>query len=67
MTISTTEPGVQIYDGHGTARPGRKPGEGVAIEAQGWPDAPNHPQFPSILLKPDETYRQITEWRFARG
>lgn len=67
MTLSTTEPGVQIYDGRGAARPGRKPGEGVAIEAQGWPDAPNHPQFPSILLRPGQTYHQITEWRFARG
>ena len=65
MTFSTTEPGVQVYDGRGAARPGRQAGEGVAIEAQGWPDAPNHPGFPSILLRPDETYRQITEWRFA--
>jgi aldose 1-epimerase len=67
MTLSTTEPGVQVYDGRAAARPGRKPGEGVAIEAQGWPDAPNHRTFPSILLTPDATYRQITEWRFGRG
>ncbi len=65
LTMATTEPGVQIYDGHGARRPGRHAGEGVAIEAQGWPDAPNHPQFPSILLRPGETYRQITEWHFA--
>jgi aldose 1-epimerase len=67
MTLSTTEPGVQVYDGRGAARPGRKPGEGVAVEAQGWPDAPNHPRFPSILLASGETYRQITEWHFARA
>ena len=65
MTLSTTEAGVQIYDGSGAARPGRWAGEGVAIEAQGWPDAPNNPGFPSILLSPGESYRQITEWRFA--
>lgn len=67
MALSTTEPGVQIYDGSGAARPGHAAGEGVAIEAQGWPDAPNHQDFPSIALSPGETYRQITEWRFSRG
>jgi aldose 1-epimerase len=67
MELSTTEPGVQIYDGSGAARPGHAGGEGVAIEAQGWPDAPNHRDFPTIALNPSETYRQITEWRFARG
>lgn len=66
MTVSTTETGVQIYDGRGAARPGRPAGEGVAIEPQAWPDAPNHPAFPSILLEPGQTYRQITEWRFSR-
>lgn len=67
LELSTTEPGVQIYDGSGAARPGHAGGEGLAIEAQGWPDAPNHEGFPSIALNPGETYRQITEWRFARG
>lgn len=67
MELSTTEPGVQIYDGSGAARPGHAGGEGVAIEAQGWPDAPNHADFPPVLLSPGETYRQITEWRFSRG
>lgn len=58
MTLATTEPGVQVYDG--------RPGYGaLAIEAQGWPDAPNHAHFPSIRLDPGETYRQITEWRFG--
>lgn len=67
MALSTTEPGVQVYDGSGAARPGHPGGEGVAIEAQGWPDAPNHPAFPSVALNPGESYRQITEWRFSRG
>ncbi len=66
MTLATTEPGVQIYDGRGALRPGHKGGEGVAIEAQGWPDAPSHPHFPSVELRPGETYRQVTEWRFSR-
>lgn len=67
MVLATTEPGLQIYDGHRAARPGHAEGEGLAIEAQGWPDAPNHADFPSIALNPGETYRQITEWRFSRG
>lgn len=67
MELSTTEPGLQIYDGRGAARPGHATGEGLAIEAQGWPDAPNHQRFPSIALNPGETYRQITEWRFSTG
>lgn len=67
MEIATTEPGVQVYDGRDAVRPGRAAYEGLAIEAQGWPDAPNHPGFPSIELMPGEPGEQITEWRFAGG
>lgn len=67
MTIATTEPGIQVYDGRNAMRPGRGTYEGLAIEAQNWPDAPNHPGFPSIELKPGETYTQITEWRFTKS
>ena len=67
MTIATTEAGIQLYDGRAAMRPGRGTYEGLAIEAQNWPDAPNHAGFPSIELKPGETYAQITEWRFNRS
>lgn len=67
MVVSTTEPGIQVYDGRNAIRPGRGPYEGLAIEAQGWPDAPNHPGFPSIVLEPKDEYRQHTVWRFTRG
>lgn len=67
MTVATTEPGIQVYDGRSAIRPGRAAHEGLAVEAQGWPDAPNHPAFPSVALAPGETYRQVTEWRFSRG
>lgn len=60
MTVATTEAGVQIYDG-------RSAYDGIAIEPQGWPDAPNHPGFPPVRLAPGETYRQTTEWRFSKG
>ncbi len=64
MEVATTEPGVQVYDGRGALRPGRALYEGLAIETQGWPDAPNRPGFPPIRLLPGEGLRQITEWRF---
>lgn len=67
MTLATTEPGVQVYDGRNAIRPGRGPYEGLAIEAQFWPDAPNHPHFPSIVLRPGEAWTQVTEWRFSAG
>jgi aldose 1-epimerase len=66
MTLATTEPGLQIYDGQRTARPGKSPYEGIAIEAQGWPDAPNHANFPSVQITPDAPYAQTTEWRFTK-
>lgn len=66
LQVSTTEPGVQIYDARTTRRPGRAPYEGLAIETQGWPDAPSYPAFPSIALHPGEVRLQTTEWRFTR-
>lgn len=65
MTVATTEPGLQVYDGRDAIRPGRGAYEGLAIEPQGWPDAPSHDGFPSIILRPGETYAQVTEWRFT--
>ncbi|MBB5721071.1 aldose 1-epimerase [Loktanella ponticola] len=66
MSMATTEPGVQVYDNKSGARPGKSTYEGIAIEAQFWPDAPNQPAFPSILVTPDETYTQVTTWTFTR-
>ena len=64
MTIATTEPGVQIHDAAGSGRPGKGTYEGVVIEPQRWPDAPNNPRFPSITVRPDKPYHQITSWTF---
>lgn len=66
LTVATTEAGVQVYDGRHAVRPGHAPYEGLALEAQGWPDAPNKAGFPSIDLAPGETRSQITEWRLSR-
>ncbi len=67
MRVSTTEPAVQVYDARDARRPGGGPHEGLAIEAQNWPDAPNHPGFPSIELDRGKVYHQITTWRFSTG
>jgi len=65
MDIETTEPGLQVYTGHGLSE-GFAPFGGVAIEPQIWPDGPNHNGFPSAVLRPDETYRQVSRFKFSR-
>ena len=65
LTLATNRTGVQLYDGRKAVRPLRAPFEGLAIEAQDWPDAPTHGDFPSIRLDPGETYESVTEWRLA--
>lgn len=74
MEVWTTEPGVQFYAGHKVAREvpgleGRHYGAyaGLALEPQVWPDSPNRPYFPQAVLRPGETYRQETEYRFKFG
>lgn len=74
MEVWTTEPGIQFYAGHKVARQrtglgGRPYGAhaGFCLEPQVWPDAPNHPYFPQAILRPGETYRQLTEYRFRLG
>jgi aldose 1-epimerase len=57
LEIVTDTPGVQIFTG--------KP-IGIAVEPQHWPDAPNHDNFPSILLGPGEIYRQTSTYRFTQ-
>jgi aldose 1-epimerase len=74
LRIETTEPGLQVYDGRHLAVPpglglggrGYGPFAGIALEPQVWPDAPNRPDFPPALLRPGETYRQVTRFRLDR-
>lgn len=70
MEVYTTEPGVQLYtdnwaDGykgqHGATFPRRS---AVCFEAQHFPDSPNHPYFPSVVLKPNQEYKQKTVYKF---
>ena len=72
LTVKTDQPGVQVYTGNWLAgAPVNSDGEryldydGVAIEAQGFPDAPNKPSFPSQILKPGETYERYISFKFS--
>lgn len=71
MEVYTTEPGLQLYTGnflagikgtHGATYPRRS---AVCLECQHFPDTPNHPYFPSVVLNPGEQYTQHTIYRFG--
>ena len=55
MELWTTEPGLQLYVTEGS----------LCLETQRFPDAVHHPDFPSVILRPGETYRQCTVHRFT--
>ncbi len=72
LQVHTDQPALQFYDasklncpvpGLGGARYGAH--GGFAIECQLYPDAPHHRHFPSAVLRPGQTYRQVSEYRFA--
>lgn len=68
MKLQTTAPGLQVYAGANLPNLGSEhslgwpiaPLHGTALEPQLWPDAPNHPLFPSVLLQPDTEWSQST-------
>lgn len=72
MEVLTTEPGLQFYtgnflDGTFTGKSGKsyQKHAGLCLEAQHYPDSPNHPEFPTTVLNPGDTYRQVTIYRFS--
>jgi aldose 1-epimerase len=72
LEVSTTEPGFQFYtgnflDGTITGKYGAVYGKrfGFCIEQGHFPDSPNQPQFPSVVLNPGEKYYSETVWRFG--
>ncbi len=72
LEMETTEPAMQFYTGnHMKKLTGCKHGHtydfrgGFCLEAQHYPDSPNHPQFPSTVLRPGETYKQTTIYKFS--
>lgn len=71
MEIRSSAPAVQFYDAANLSIPGeglegRRYGAhaGLCLEPQFYPDAPNRRHFPSAALRPGETWRQVTEYRF---
>lgn len=74
MSIETTEPGLQFYDGSGLHTgdvPGLSgqpygPRAGLALEPQTWPDAPNQSWPHDIAIEPGATYRHASVFRFGR-
>jgi Galactose mutarotase and related enzymes len=72
MEVFTTEPGVQLYsgnflDGAAIGKSG-KPYQfrnGLCLETQHFPDSPNRPDFPSVVLKPGATYKTATVYKFS--
>ena len=72
LTAYTTEPGMQLYtanflDGtiHGKGGKAYDRRGAFCLEAQHFPDSPNHPAYPTTLLKPGQTYRQTTIYQFS--
>ena len=73
MEVWTTEPGLQFYTGNfldgtlGNTRGGAKyvKHSALCLETQHYPDSPNQPAFPNTILKPGETYRQTTIYKFS--
>jgi aldose 1-epimerase len=72
LDISTTEPGLQFYsgnflDGSITGKGGAvyRFRYGIALETQHYPDSPNHPNFPSTILRPGQQYHTRTVYQFG--
>ena len=72
LEVLTTEPGIQLYtgnflDGTVTGKGGHlyRMGDGVALEAQKFPDTPNQPKFGSVRVDPGKPYRHAMIYRLS--
>ena len=74
MEVFTNEPGLQFYAGNSMSEAGDKGKLGVVyprrgalcLETQHYPDSPNQKSFPSVVLKPGETYQSRCIYKFSR-
>lgn len=69
LIIVSDQPALQVYGGDhfdgtqiGTSGIGYQRRAGIALETQGFPDAPNQPTFPSAVLRPGDQYVATTRW-----
>jgi aldose 1-epimerase len=74
LDVWSDRPGVQLYtanyfDGTVVGKSGRayRQGDGFTAETQGFPDAPNQPAFPSVMLAPQQVFRSTTVFAFGTG
>jgi aldose 1-epimerase len=72
LELFTTQPGMQLYSGNGLGLdttgdegPRFRPRGAVALETQHFPNAPNEPRFPSVILRPGELFSSRTVYRFS--
>lgn len=72
LWVSTTQPGLQVYTANaltgayaGPSGRAYRQTDAIALETQAYPDAPNHPNFPSTLLRPGELYEHTTVYAFG--
>ncbi len=71
LTISTTEPGVQFYSGNFLKGQKGKGGKvyklrsACCLETQHYPDSVNHPNFPTTILRPGQTFKSTTVYAFS--
>ena len=72
LEVSTTEPGLQFYSGNfldgtliGKGGVVYKHRSGLCLETQHYPDSPNKPSFPSVVVNPGETYTTTTVYTFS--
>jgi aldose 1-epimerase len=72
LEVLTTQPGLQFYSGNfldgslsGKGGAVYHKHAGLCLETQHFPDSPNHPNFPSVVLRPGEEFNQIAVWRFT--
>ncbi len=70
LEVLSTQPGLQLYTGNHldgfTGKGGAiyQPRSGLCLEPQHFPDSPNHPDFPSTLLRAHQAYHSLMVWRF---
>lgn len=72
VDIFTTQPGIQVYTGNwlngspiGKCGRSYEDYEGVALECQALPDSPNKPNFPNVVLRPGEEYKELIKFKFS--
>lgn len=66
VSVFTNQPGIQLYTGYWIPSINGRFGSysGLALETQHYPDSPNHPEFPTTVLRPGETFQSKTTFHF---